>query len=101
MLFQDPSIEESEQAMDDMPQGMNRKSTFYDLPYWKDLLICHLLDPMHILKNVTDSIYRHISAKIKTLYIQEETLLFHVPNLIEDICGQIEKMKLMQKLHGF
>ena len=81
--------------MVDMPQGINRKSICYDLPYWKDLLIFHLLDPMHIFKNVTDSIYRHISAKIKALYLQEETLLFHVPNLIEDICGQIEKMKLM------
>jgi len=65
LLFQDPSIEEREQVMVDMPQGMNRKSIFYDLPYWKDLLICHLLYPMHVLKNVTNSIYRHILDKDK------------------------------------
>ena len=51
--------------MVDLPRGMNRKSIFYDLPYWKDLLICHLLYPMHVLKNVTNSIYRHILDKDK------------------------------------
>ena len=28
-------------------------------------MICHLLDPMHIFKNVTNSIYRHILDKDK------------------------------------
>ena len=51
--------------MVDMPRGMNTKSIFYDLCYWKDLLICRVLDPMNILKNVTYSIYRHISDKDK------------------------------------
>ena len=51
-----------------MPNGMKRKSIFYDLPYWKDLLIAHLLDPMHIFKNVPDSIFKHISGK------EEDTL---------------------------
>ena len=40
-------------------------SIFYELPYWKDLLISHILDPMHILKNVLDSIFGHISGKEK------------------------------------
>ena len=48
-----------------MPNGMKRKSIFYELPYWKDLLIAHLLDLMHIFKNVSDSIFRHISGKEK------------------------------------
>ena len=48
-----------------MPNGMKRKSIFYELLYWKDLLITHLLDLMHIFKNVPDSIFRHISGKEK------------------------------------
>lgn len=51
--------------MVEMPKGMKRKFIFYDLPYWKDLLISHLLDPMHVLKNVPNSIFRHISSKDK------------------------------------
>jgi hypothetical protein len=48
-----------------MPEGMKMKSIFYELPYWKDLLISHLLDPMHIFKNVSNSIFQHISGKEK------------------------------------
>jgi hypothetical protein len=59
------SIEEPEQVVVNMPEGMKRKSIFYKLPYWKDLLISHLLDPMHIFKNVPDSIFQHISSKEK------------------------------------
>ena len=44
---------------------MKSKSIFYEIPYWKDLLISHLLDPMHIFKNVLDSIFRHKSYKDK------------------------------------
>ena len=33
-----------------IPKGMNRKTIFYELPYWEHLKISHLLDPMHILK---------------------------------------------------
>ena len=51
--------------MVEMPKGMKRKCIFYDLPYWKDLLIPHLLASMHIFKNVCDSIFRHISSKDK------------------------------------
>jgi len=38
-----------------IPIRMKRKSTFYELPYWENLKIGHLLDPMHILKNVSSS----------------------------------------------
>ena len=51
------SIEEPEQVVVYMPEGMKRISIFYELPYWKDLLIYHLLDPMQIFKNVLDSIF--------------------------------------------
>ena len=40
--------------------GMKRLSIFYRLPYWKHLLIGHLLDPMHIFKNVGVSLWRHM-----------------------------------------
>ena len=33
-----------------------KKSIFFELPYWKDLLIRHNLDVMHIEKNICDSI---------------------------------------------
>lgn len=33
---------------------------WYSLPYWKDLKINHLLDPMHIFKNVAASLWRHL-----------------------------------------
>lgn len=39
-------------------QGDNwlKKSIFFQLPYWKTLLLRHNLDPMHIEKNVCDSV---------------------------------------------
>lgn len=33
-----------------------RKSIFFELPYWKNLLLRHNLDMMHIEKNVCDNI---------------------------------------------
>ena len=44
------------------PAGMKRLSVFHELPYWKDLLINHLLDPMHIFKNVGSIIWEHITG---------------------------------------
>ena len=35
-----------------IPIGMKTQSVFYELLYWEHLKIVHLLDPMHILKNV-------------------------------------------------
>jgi hypothetical protein len=31
---------------------------FWELPYWKDLDICHLIDVMHVEKNVSESLLR-------------------------------------------
>ena len=31
--------------------------------YWEDLNIVHLLNPMHTLKNVSSSLWRHLSQK--------------------------------------
>ena len=48
-----------------IPKGMKRKSIFYELPYWEHLKIAHLIDPMHTLKNVSSSLWTHISSKKK------------------------------------
>ena len=44
-----------------MPTGMKRKSIFYEILYWEHLKIFHLLYPMHILKNVSSSLWRYVS----------------------------------------
>ena len=44
------------------PEGMKRLSIFYRLPYWRYLLIGHLIDPMHIFKNVGVSIWKHMTG---------------------------------------
>ena len=64
-FYQGYSIQEPKQDVVNMLNGMKRKSIFYELPYWKDLLIARLLDPMPIFKIVLDSIFRHISGKEK------------------------------------
>jgi hypothetical protein len=33
-----------------------KQSIFWELPYWKDLDICHSIDVMHIEKNVCESL---------------------------------------------
>jgi hypothetical protein len=33
-----------------------KQSIFWELPYWKDLDICHLIDVMHIEKNVCENL---------------------------------------------
>jgi len=58
-------IEELKQVVIKMPEGMKRKSIFYKLPYLRDILISHLLDPMHIFKNVPNSVFRHIEGRKK------------------------------------
>ncbi|KAL3696626.1 hypothetical protein R1sor_010702 [Riccia sorocarpa] len=40
--------------------GLKRWSILHRLPYWKDLMIQHILDPMHIEANVTKSLIKRI-----------------------------------------
>jgi hypothetical protein len=59
-----------------MPIGMKRKYVFYELPYWGNLKISHLLDLMHILKNVSSYLWRHISSnKSDTLAIRRDLIV--------------------------
>ena len=46
-----------------IPEGMKNKSIFYELPYWEYLKIAHLLDHVHIFKNVSCSLWHHIPSK--------------------------------------
>ena len=39
---------------------MKGVNIIYTLPYWGELLIYHLLDPMHCFKNVAVAIWQHI-----------------------------------------
>ncbi|XP_050222508.2 uncharacterized protein LOC126672598 [Mercurialis annua] len=41
-------------------RGWNRKSIFWDLPYWKTNVIRHNLDVMHIEKNVFDNVFNTV-----------------------------------------
>ena len=42
---------------------MKRFSILYELPYWTSLRINHLLDPMHIFKNVGSLLWDHITGR--------------------------------------
>lgn len=45
-----------------------QKSIFWDLPYWKDNLLWHTLDVMHIEKNFVDNVFNtmmDVQGKIK------------------------------------
>lgn len=45
---------------------MKRLSIFHRLEYWNNLLINRLLDPMHIFKNVGESIWKHMIGEKDT-----------------------------------
>ena len=68
---------------------MKRKYIFYNLPYWEHLNITHLLYPMHIFKNVSSSLWRHISSKqsdtlaITKYLITSKTKKKHWPRWLE------------------
>ena len=55
--------------------GNKMKSIFYQLSYWEHLDIVHLLDPMHILKNILSSLWRNISSrKTNTLVVGRDLI---------------------------
>lgn len=53
-LFDDTTHTSTESAPFSI--GWNKKSVFYELPYWSSLLIQHNLDVMHIEKNICENI---------------------------------------------
>ena len=69
--------------------GWNRKSIFWDLPYWKTNLIRHNLDVMHIEKNVFDNVFNtvlNIPGKTKDTTKSREDLndICNRPSLAKD-----------------
>jgi len=67
------------------PIGMKRKYVFYELPYREHLKNSHLLYHMHIFKNVSPSLWRHISLKesdtlvVRRDFISSKTKKKHWP----------------------
>ena len=54
---------------------MKMKSLFYELPYWEHLKFYHSIYPMHILKNVSSSLWRHITLnKCDTLNVGRDLI---------------------------
>ena len=49
-----------------------RYSIFFRLPYWTHLKINHLLDPMHIFKNVGSSIWEHVIGRRDNVTVRED-----------------------------
>ncbi|CAI0559256.1 unnamed protein product, partial [Linum tenue] len=72
---------------DERGDNWKKKSIFFDLPYWKTLLLRHNLDVMHIEKNVCDNVLGTImDLKGKTKDTMKARL-------------DLEEMKLKLELH--
>ena len=54
------------------PRGMSRYSILLTLPYQAKLKIQHLLDPMHVFKNVGQALWDHIIGKKDSLGARED-----------------------------
>ncbi|XP_060182268.1 uncharacterized protein LOC132611929 [Lycium barbarum] len=66
-LSKDPK-KKTKKSHDSRGDNWNKKSIFFDLPYWKTLLLRHNLDVMHIEKNICDNIFGtilNVNGKIK------------------------------------
>jgi hypothetical protein len=64
-----------------------KRSIFWNLPYWKDLMVCHPIDVMHVEKNVCKSLVG---------------TLLDIPSKTKDTlkaCMDLEEMKLRRDLH--
>jgi hypothetical protein len=64
-----------------------KRSIFWNLPYWQDLMVCHAIDAMHVEKNVYE--------------VLVDTLL-DIPGTTKDTLKarmDIEEMKLRKDLH--
>jgi hypothetical protein len=75
-----------------LPHGevdWKRRSVLYDLPYWKDQLLCHNIDVMHTEKNVVDNI---LGTLLNMCGKTKDNL---------EACQDLRKMKLRQTLHPF
>ena len=61
--------EKRDRAAGTKTAGMKTLNCFHSFPYWHELLINHLLDPMHIFKNVSQIIWDHLNGNVTLLAI--------------------------------
>jgi hypothetical protein len=52
--------------------GMKRKSLLFRLPYWYKLPVRHVLDVMHIEKNIAENVMKHLSGDRDTLATRQD-----------------------------
>jgi hypothetical protein len=53
---------------------VEEESIFWELPYWKDVDVCHSIDVMHVEKNVCESLLRtflNMEGKLGTMDMHE------------------------------
>ena len=69
---------------------MKTLNCFHSLPYWHKLLINHLLNPVHIFKNVSQLVWDHITGKRDTIGSRRDLEKVHrMPDLWIDESGQL------------
>jgi len=77
--------------LENMKSGWSKRSIFWDLPYWRTLLIRHNLDVMHIEKNFEQLIHTIMDVKSKTTDTissrKDLSLYCHRPQLHVDVNG--------------
>ncbi|CAE5979936.1 unnamed protein product [Arabidopsis arenosa] len=65
-LDQDEVVEEEECEESNDIWRWKKRSIFFELPYWKDLLVRHNIDVMHVEKNVSDAILSILMQSAKS-----------------------------------
>ncbi|KAL3685344.1 hypothetical protein R1sor_003366 [Riccia sorocarpa] len=58
--------------------GVKRKSIFFDLPYWKELKIRHVIDVMHTEKNVCENLLKTIMGVKHTVGVRADLEARHM-----------------------
>jgi hypothetical protein len=69
-----------------VPRDMKKASKLCDHLYWKELKVAHLLDVMHVFKDVANSLWKHI-------YFTEK----YVKASIRDLAMSKKKQYLQEK----
>ncbi|XP_018459050.2 uncharacterized protein LOC108829946 [Raphanus sativus] len=67
-----PELEDDEMVQEEECEESNdlwrwkKRSIFFELPYWKDMHVCHNIDVMHVEKNVSDAILSILMQSLKS-----------------------------------
>jgi len=61
----DDNLDIFKNILNHVPKGMTKASKLYDLLYWKEHKVAHLLDTLHMFKNVSNSLWKHSSSTEK------------------------------------